>query len=168
MKAHEPHPAAVESLDNNAPLRANSGRQGRLFDALAAAVSLVGLADAIYLTVEHLAGRSVRCVVVSGCDEVLASRYATLPGNIPLAAVGAVAYFTAFALATLSTFQYRATRRLLAALVAAMFATSLYLLSVQAFELERYCTYCLLSALVTTALAIIVAARWFFSPTTEG
>ena len=32
---------------------------------LTAIVSLVGLADSIYLTVEHLAGRSVRCTIDS-------------------------------------------------------------------------------------------------------
>jgi uncharacterized membrane protein len=140
---------------------AASERSATLLDASAALVSLVGLADAIYLTTEHLAGRSVRCVVVRGCDEVLASGYATLPGGIPLAALGAVAYFAAFSLATLSAFGYRSAAPLLAALAAMMFATSLYLLFVQAFVLESFCSYCLLSAAVSTALASIVLARRF-------
>ena len=154
----------VEELDNApSPPRAATARGLALLDVLAALVSLVGLADAIYLTVEHLTGRSVRCVVVSGCDEVLASSYATLPGGVPLAALGALAYFTAFSLATLSAFGYRSVRTLLVALAAAMFATSLYLLFVQAFVLERYCAYCLLSATLTTALVVITTVRRFIN-----
>ena len=42
-----------------------------------ACLALVGLADAIYLTVQHVTGQSVRCTIVSGCSEVLSS--ATLP-----------------------------------------------------------------------------------------
>ena len=49
-----------------------------------------GLADALYLTIEHLAGRSVPCSVTGGCEEVLTSSYAVIAG-IPLAAVGAAA-----------------------------------------------------------------------------
>ncbi|HEY0099360.1 MAG TPA: hypothetical protein VGB76_10460, partial [Pyrinomonadaceae bacterium] len=44
---------------------AASPRLSRLY-ALAAVLALAGLADAVYLTVEHLTGRSVRCTVTSG------------------------------------------------------------------------------------------------------
>ncbi len=126
--------------------------------ALAAVLSLAGLADAVYLTVEHLTGRSVRCSVTSGCSEVLASPYATI-GGYPLALLGALAYFTAFSLATLAAFGSERAGRLLAVLVALMFATSLWLLYVQAFVLHAFCQYCLLSAAITTLLAIILVAR---------
>jgi hypothetical protein len=75
----------------------------------AALVSLVGLGDAIYLTVEHLTGNSVRCTVTSGCSEVLGSAYASI-GAIPVAGLGALAYFTAFSLATLAAFGNQWTR----------------------------------------------------------
>ena len=126
--------------------------------ALAAVLSLAGLADAVYLTVEHLTGRSVRCSVTSGCSEVLASPYATI-GGYPLALLGALAYFTAFSLATLAAFGSERAGQLLAVLVALMFATSLWLLYVQAFVLHAFCQYCLLSAAITTLLAIILVAR---------
>jgi uncharacterized membrane protein len=129
----------------------------RLF-ALAAVLALVGLADAVYLTVEHLTGRSVRCTVTSGCSEVLASPYATI-GGYPLAAFGALAYFTAFSLATLAAFGSERAGKLLAVLVALMFAMSLWLFYVQAFILHAFCQYCLLSAAITTLLAIIMIAR---------
>jgi uncharacterized membrane protein len=132
-------------------------RISRLY-SLAAVLSLAGLADAVYLTVEHLTGRSVRCSVTSGCSEVLASAYATI-GGYPLALFGALAYFTAFSLATLAAFGSRGAGSLFAVLVALMFATSLWLLYLQAFVLRAFCQYCLLSAAITTLLACIVVAR---------
>lgn len=122
----------------------------------AALISLVGLADAIYLTVEHLSGRSVRCTLVSGCSEVLSSQYATVRG-FPLAGIGAIAYFAVFSLATLAAFGYRAMGTLLTLLVGAMFLTTLWLLYLQAFVIRHFCQFCLLSALVTVTLSVIVA-----------
>ncbi len=126
-----------------------------MLDALAALLSLVGLADAVYLTVEHLSGRSVRCTVTSGCSEVLSSSYATV-GPVPLAALGALAYFTVFSLATLCAFGYASARKPLIALVAVMCALSLWLLFVQAYIIQHFCQYCLLSAAVTISLTLIV------------
>jgi uncharacterized membrane protein len=95
---------------------------------LVALVSLVGLADAIYLTIEHLSGRSVRCTIVSGCSEVLSSEYATVRG-VPLAMIGAVAYFTVFSLAVLGAYSYKWAAKLLTLVVALMFVTTLWLLT---------------------------------------
>ena len=121
---------------------------------VAALVSLVGLADSIYLTVEHLAGRSVRCTITSGCSEVLSSPYASVRG-FPLAALGAIAYFVFFSLATLGAFGYR-MGKLLTLLVAAMFLTTLWLLYLQAFVIGHFCQFCLLSTAVTTTLTVLV------------
>ncbi|HZG54464.1 MAG TPA: vitamin K epoxide reductase family protein [Pyrinomonadaceae bacterium] len=132
-------------------------RVSRLY-ALAAVLSLAGLADAVYLTVEHLTGRSVRCTVTSGCSEVLASPYATI-GDYPLALLGALAYFTAFSLATLAAFGSQRAGNLFALLVGLMFAVSLWLLYLQAFVLHAFCQYCLLSAAITTLLAGLAVAR---------
>lgn len=129
-----------------------------VLDSLAALLALVGIGDSIYLTAQHLLGNSLRCTITSGCSEVLGSNYATVAGY-PLAAVGAVAYFTAFSLATLAAFGYARARGLLAALVASMFLVTLWLLYVQAFILHAYCQYCLLSAAITTALALVVLAH---------
>jgi uncharacterized membrane protein len=122
---------------------------------IAAFVSLIGLADSIYLTVEHISGRSVRCTITSGCSEVLSSPYATVRGY-PLAAVGALAYFTVFSLATLAAFGYWRLGKLLTVVVGAMFLTTLWLLYLQAFVIRHFCQFCLLSAFVTTTLTILV------------
>ena len=121
----------------------------------AAIVSLIGLADSIYLTIEHVTGRSVICTIVAGCSEVLSSRYAVVAG-VPLALVGAAAYFSVFSLATLAAFGYRFASGLLTVLVLAMFLVSLWLIYLQAFVIHAFCQFCLLSAFVTTALTVIV------------
>lgn len=120
-----------------------------------ACLSLVGLADSIYLTVQHVTGQSVRCTIVSGCSEVLSSPYASFRGT-PLALIGAIAYFTVFSLATLAAFRYRFVEKLLPVVVGLMFLTTLWLIYLQAIVIGSFCQYCLLSALVTILLSILV------------
>lgn len=134
-------------------------KSSKLFVVIAC-VALVGLADAIYLTVQHVTGQSVRCTIVSGCSEVLSSTYASFNG-IPLALIGAVAYFTVFSLAILAAFGYPFVRRLLAVTVGLMFLTTLWLLYLQAFVIGHFCQFCLLSAVVTTVLTglVMMASR---------
>lgn len=123
--------------------------------AVAALLSLLGLADALYLTIEHVTGQSVRCTIISGCSEVLSSPYAVVAG-IPLAAIGAAAYFTVFSLATLAAFNYRIAGTFLTVLVTAMFFVSLWLIYLQAFVIREFCQYCLLSAAITLALLVVM------------
>jgi uncharacterized membrane protein len=139
------------------PNSTNAERRTRRLLVAASLVSLVGLADAIYLTVEHLTGRSVPCTIVAGCEEVLSSTYATVRG-VPLALVGAVAYFTAFSLATLAAFGYNLAGKLLVLIVALMCLTTLWLLYLQALVIGSFCQFCLLSAGVTITLSLLVAA----------
>ena len=127
----------------------------------AAVVSLLGLADALYLTVEHVTGQSVRCTIVAGCSEVLSSQYAVM-GGVPLALIGAAAYFSVFSLATLAAFGYRVAGMLLALLVVSMFLVSLWLFYLQAFVIHAFCQFCLFSAAVTTALTVIVLIAVIF------
>ena len=128
---------------------------------LAALLSLLGIADALYLTIEHVTGQTVRCTILSGCSEVLSSQYAVVAG-IPLAAVGAAAYFTVFSLAILALFGYSIAGKILAPLVIAMFFVSMWLFYLQAFVIRQFCQYCLFSAAITTCLLVIVLSlRWF-------
>ena len=141
----------------------NQPRHATILYGVAACVSLIGLADSLYLTIEHVTGQSVRCTITSGCSEVLSSPYAVVAG-VPLALIGAIAYFAVFTLATLAAFQYKLAGRLLIPVVGLMFLTTLWLLYLQAFVIRHFCQFCLLSALVTitlTILAVIAArARW--------
>ncbi|MDQ1637597.1 MAG: hypothetical protein QOF62_936 [Pyrinomonadaceae bacterium] len=138
--------------DTSQPIQS---RRRTLLYALAALVSLIGLADAIYLTIEHLSGRSVRCTIVSGCSEVLSSEYATVRG-IPLAMIGAAAYFAVFSLAVLAAYSYRWAAKSLTVIVGLMFITTLWLIYLQAFVIKHFCQFCLLSAFVTFILTVLI------------
>jgi uncharacterized membrane protein len=129
-------------------------RLRRRLYAVAAGVALLGMADGIYLTVEHVTGRTAQCIASSGCQEVLASKYAAF-GPVPLAAIGALAYFTAFSLALLAAFGDTKSGTLFLLVIAGMFAVTVWLFCLQAAVLHAFCDYCLFSAAVTTTLAII-------------
>lgn len=123
--------------------------------AIAALLSLVGLADATYLTVGHLIGDDLVCGAPGGCSAVLGSIYATV-GGIPTAAFGALAYFAAFSSAILVVFGHARARIFLTLVVTLMFTATLWLLYVQGFILHAFCPFCLLSAALTFLLAGIV------------
>ncbi len=129
---------------------------------VAAIVSLVGLGDAIYLTIQDLTGQNLRCTIITGCAEVLGSKYAHV-GSIPVATLGAAAYFSVFSLAVLVVFGYSFARPLLSILVAIMFLMTLWLTYLQAFVIHHFCQYCLLSAAMTTILTVIVGLSFFKS-----
>jgi uncharacterized membrane protein len=122
-----------------------------------AVVALLGLADATFLTVAHLAGDDAVCGSAVGCSTVLGSSYASI-GSIPTAAFGAGAYFTLFSLAILAAFRYARAKALLVPLVTLMFVASLYFLYLQAFVLHAFCPFCLFSAALTFLLAGLLLA----------
>ena len=134
--------------------RSATGRLGANAGFWAISVlSLVGVADSLYLSVKHATGQSVQCTAISGCDQVLMSPYASFIG-IPLACLGLVAYFVAFSLAVLAAFEYGWAAVVLRIQVALMFAMTLWLLFAQAFVIGHFCQFCLLSAAVTTLIGL--------------
>src|SRR4029453_11341933 len=148
----------IEQGTRSAIPPSSSKRSTYIYTAVAI-VSLIGLADATYLAIEHITGQSVRCTIIAGCSEVLSSRYAAI-GGVPLAMIGAAAYFTVFSLATLAAFGYRFAGRVLNLVVAMMVLVSLWLIYLQAFVIQSFCQYCLLSAAVTFVLALLLVLRW--------
>jgi len=122
-------------------------------------LSLCGLADSIYLTIEHITGQSVRCTIIAGCSEVLSSSYAVV-GGYPLASIGALAYFTVFSLTILALFGYRGAVQVLIPLVLVMCLVSLWLIYLQAFVIHAFCQFCLLSAVITFSLTGLVLLLW--------
>ncbi|MDQ3313261.1 MAG: vitamin K epoxide reductase family protein [Verrucomicrobiota bacterium] len=137
--------------------QARSERTRVLVYGGAALLAAFGIAETAYLTASHLAGSDVVCVASTGCSQVLRSVYASF-GGIPLAGIGALAYFTVFSAATLSAFGYRRAPDALAIIVGLMFLTTLWLLYVQAFVLHAFCDYCLLSAALIFLLAGLIIA----------
>ena len=123
-----------------------------------AIVSMAGLADATYLTVQALTGESRSCGGAPDCFRVLGSSFAKV-GGIPVAMLGALAYFSVFSFATFAAFGHGWVRKFLALIVGAMFTATLWLLYVQAFLLHAYCRYCLFSAAITFLIAgLLIAA----------
>ncbi len=122
------------------------------------ALSLVGLADAAYLTAKHYSGGPVPCSITGGCEPVMESSWATV-GGVPVAALGAVYYLVTFFL----TIFYLDGRKLWAlkvtfVLTAMGIAVSIALICVMAFVLHAWCQYCLLSDGVSSLL--FAAACW--------
>jgi len=125
--------------------------------AAIAIVAVAGLADATYLTVQALTGETLSCGGSPDCFRVLGSSYSKV-GRIPVAIVGALAYFSVFTLATFAAFGSARMRKFLALMVGMMFLATLWLLYVQAFLLHAYCRYCLFSAAITFLMAGLLIA----------
>ena len=122
-----------------------------------AIVAVAGLADATFLSVQALTGETLSCGGSPDCFRVLGSSYAKV-GGVPVALLGAFAYFCVFTLATFAAFGYARARTFLIPTIGAMFLATLWLLYVQAFLLHAYCRYCLFSAAITFLLAGLVIA----------
>jgi uncharacterized membrane protein len=120
----------------------------------AALVALVGVADALYLTVHHYTNEPVPCSLVEGCETVLTSQYAEI-GGVPLAAFGSAAYFIAFALALLAGFGNRSMWTLFGVQSAIMAAFAVWLIYLQGFVIGAFCQFCLLSAATSFTLFIL-------------
>jgi len=118
-----------------------------------AALALTGAAIAGYLTYVHYADTRIACPT-GGCETVQSSSYAFL-GPVPVALLGLLAYVAILASLLLPP-ETRWTVVLVTALSGAIF--SAYLFGVQAFELHAFCTWCLASDVVITAVAAVAAA----------
>jgi uncharacterized membrane protein len=146
--------------DNGEVLTADSSSAIAKLPLLAAAVALVGLGDAVYLTIHHYTAEVVPCGEGFDCGAVLNSQYAEMFG-IPLAAFGAAAYFAAFSLAILTAFGNRSTWTLFGVQISLMLLFTVWLLYLQAYVIEAYCQFCLLSAATTFVLFVIFLVSKF-------
>lgn len=117
-------------------------------------VSLIGFADASFLTVEHFRGEIPNCSVVHGCGNVLTSDFATFFG-IPVALFGALYYLGIF----FGCFLFLDTRKdkvivyTARATVLGILASA-YFFFIQAFILHSWCQYCIGSIITSTLLFI--------------
>jgi uncharacterized membrane protein len=123
---------------------------------LALALALAGIAVAGYLTWVHYADLEALCVGGGGgCERVQSSDYAELAG-IPVALIGLVGYL-AIAAATWARGEVARMAAALLALSGAGF--SAYLTYLELFEIEAICQWCVVSALLMAALAIVTVLR---------
>ena len=126
-----------------------------------AALSLVGIAVAGYLTWIHYAGLDPVCVGGGGgCERVQTSPWAELAG-VPVALLGLLAYATILASLALP----EQTGRSVAAFVSLVgFGFSAWLTYVELVEIDAVCQWCVVSAVLMTALAVVSVARVLSGP----
>jgi uncharacterized membrane protein len=121
-----------------------------------ASLALAGVAVAGYLTWVQYADLQPICVGGGdACERVQSSEYASLLG-VPVALLGLVAYLALLASLVLPD----AAGQVVAAFIAlAGAAFSLYLTWVEVAELDALCQWCVASAALMVALAIVSAVR---------
>lgn len=148
------------STDQNNP----ASWQSRVIGIVISLLAGIGLVDAIYLTISHFQNSTPTCSLLDGCNIVLTSQYATLEFAglaVPLALVGAAYY--AFIL-TLSVGYVAVGNRHLFGVGLVVtglgLVVSAWLVYLQAFVLEAFCQYCLLSALLTTGWFVLAGYAW--------
>jgi uncharacterized membrane protein len=130
---------------------------------LVALLALIGFADATYLAIMHFQNADVGCSVITGCDAVLSSEYAYLFG-VPLAYLGVLYYLSVLVVA--AGYYQLEIRMLLNGLVIILtgaFLFSLWLIYLQAFVINAFCQFCLISATLTTfmfVLTLLAIRKW--------
>jgi uncharacterized membrane protein len=116
---------------------------------VALALAGVGLAVAAYLTYVHYTGVAPVCAIAHGCEQVQTSRWSEVAG-IPVALVGLLGY----AAILVSLVAPGESGRL--ALVGCGF--SAYLTYREVFTIRAICAWCVASAVILTALAVLTTA----------
>jgi uncharacterized membrane protein len=123
---------------------------------LTAVLALIGIAIAGYLTWVHYAGLEPVCVGGGGgCERVQSSRWAELAG-IPVAVLGLGGYVGILA----SLLLPEEPGALVAAFLALVgFGFSCWLTYVEIAKIDAICQWCVASAVIMTALALVGVAR---------
>ncbi len=135
--------------------RLHSARPRPLTLAIAA-TTIGGIAIATYLTILHYAGADPVCVGgTGGCHTVQNSEYAELAG-IPVSVIGLAGY-VALALSLLIPGEPGRALGMGLALAGAGF--SLYLTYLEIWVIEAICQWCVASAILMVALAILMTVR---------
>jgi uncharacterized membrane protein len=121
-----------------------------------AGLALLGLAISAYLTWVHYAGIEPVCTGISDCERVQSSDYAELVG-IPVAVLGLAGYSAILA----SLWTREEVTALLAYLAVAF---SAYLTWAEVFKIDAICQWCVASALITVAIAVLATLRALGAP----
>ncbi len=116
--------------------------------------SFIGFTDASYLTIWHYQGNPITCAIFKGCEAVTNSAYSQI-GGIPLSLFGMIFYLGIF----LFTIIFWDTRNKKIGYLICMgsivgIISSAYFLYLQAFILNQFCDYCMLSAFTSAMIFI--------------
>jgi uncharacterized membrane protein len=124
--------------------------------AAALTAALLGIGVAGYLTYVHYAGLQPFCAGGGhGCERVQSSVYARL-GGIPVAVIGLAGYL---AIAAALIAPGEPARLAAAGLAVIGFGFSAYLTALELFVIDAICQWCVASAALLTALAILTIWR---------
>ncbi len=142
----------MTAITSAIPIAGASHRRLRLAIAV---VCLAGIGIAGYLTYVHYEGLKVVCLASGGCETVQSSSYAKL-GGIPVAVLGLVGYVTIL----LSLAIRGDTGRGVGFGIALIgFLFSMYLTFRELFTIKAICQWCVASAVLMTALAVLTGVR---------
>jgi uncharacterized membrane protein len=125
-----------------------------------AVLAVVGLGIAGYLTYVHYAGVHVLCAASGGCETVQTSSYSKLAG-VPVPVLGLIGY----AGILVSLFVPGDSGRLATAGLALVgFGFSVYLTYLEVFVIKAICQWCVGSAALLTAIAVLAVIRLLRAP----
>jgi uncharacterized membrane protein len=125
------------------------------------ALALIGIGAALYVAHGNYTGQSLWCPILDGCNAVVNSPYSRIFG-VPMSYFGFIYFLYMFALAVRLVFEpFAWSLRLRAILYAAMGAiSSMYFIYLQLRFIREFCSYCLISAVVSVLLVFV--ALWHF------
>lgn len=126
-----------------------------------AVLALVGLLVSLYLTLHRLGIIGVLQCGTGSCEAVQSSAYAVFLGvPVPYVGVGGYLGLLVVSLAGLQPglLAHRGITRLLLAMALLGFAFTLYLTYVELFILHAICRWCVGSAAIITAIAVVAVA----------
>ena len=128
------------------------------------ALTLIGIADAVYVAHGNYAGAPLWCPILDGCNTVINSPYSRVFG-VPMSYFGFIYYVFMFGLAARLAYDpFSNSLRFRAILYAALGAvSSIYFMYLQIGFIREICSYCLISAV--TSFVLLFAALWHFQVT---
>jgi uncharacterized membrane protein len=125
---------------------------------LAALVALAGMFVALYLTLYKLGYIGTLACAVGSCETVQTSKWATFLG-FPVGAWGVAYYVAVFVISLVGLSPTWADRRGISQLLVTMTAlgvvVSLWLTYLELFVINAVCMWCVISAILATALLVI-------------
>lgn len=122
----------------------------------ALALCVLGLLVAGYLTYVHYEGLEPFCLAGGGCETVQSSRYADFLG-VPVSVLGLLGYVS---IAFFLLLRGEIARMITALLALSGAGFSAYLTYLEIFEIKAICQWCVVSAVLMTALAFLTSLRF--------
>lgn len=121
------------------------------------ALSIIGFINATYLAIKVMIGGPIVCYVFSGCDIVTQSSYSKLFG-VPFSAIGSL-FYAAMIIVITYYLQRQTKRARIGVICGGLFGGlfSLYFFSLQAFVIDAWCFYCVISGTIGTINALLAA-----------